>query len=94
MIDKNNILSPGEILKAIPGLTRDKLNYWALKCYIDVVVEKRANRGYNFFKEKDLPIIKKAYEYIVIKKMKDREAFNKIHGKHRSFSDHAPLHFI
>lgn len=79
MIKTNNKLSPGEVLKAVPGLTRDKLNYWVLKRYIDAIVDQRGNRKYNFFGPKDLPIIKKAYDYIMIKKMKDSEAFRKIY---------------
>ena len=71
-------MSPKEVLDAVPGLTRDKLNYWVLKQYIDVDVDQRGNRKYNYFRPKELPIIKKAYDYVMIKKMKDSEAFGKI----------------
>lgn len=79
MTNINNNMSPGEVLREVPGLTRDKLNYWVLKRYIDVVVDQRGNRKYNFFRQKDLLIIQKAYDYIIIKKMKDSEAFRKIY---------------
>lgn len=79
MLKNNEKLSPKEVLEAVPGLTRDKLNYWALKRYIDVDVEKRGNRKYNYFNPSILPIIKKAYDYIIINKMKDSDAFEKIY---------------
>lgn len=74
----NDEMSPKEVLDAVPGLTRDKLNYWALKRYVNVKVDRKGNRNYNYFSRKELPIIKKAYHYIIENKMKDNEAFKKI----------------
>ncbi len=80
-MSNNNELSPKEVLEAVPALTREKLNHWVLKRYIYANIDQRGNRKYNFFKHKALPIIIKAYDYIMIKKMKDSEAFKKIHDE-------------
>ena len=79
MAKNSNDMSPKDVLDAVPGLTRDKLNYWALKQYVDVKIEKKGTRKYNHFRPEDLPTIKKAYAYVMINKMKDSEAFEKIY---------------
>ena len=72
-------LSPGDILRKIPGLTRDKLSYWVLKRYVPAKIESSGNRNVTKFEESVLPFIQKAYELIVVRKIKDREAFQILH---------------
>ncbi len=75
------LLTPGEMLNEVPGLKRHKLDYWCDKDYVPFVVETRSNRDYRFHEEKNIPIIKKAYELIIEGGMKDKEAFNRIYGQ-------------
>ncbi|MCP4681069.1 MAG: hypothetical protein GY864_01885 [Desulfobacterales bacterium] len=78
---KNNNLSPGEVLEKIPGLRRDKLNYWAKSGYLEIVREQIGNRDFTFYPKSSLPTIKAAYKLIVEGGMKDKVAFKRIDEK-------------
>jgi hypothetical protein len=81
----DTLLTPGEILNKVHGLTRTKLDYWVDKRYISVIIQTRTGRDYRHYEERHIPILKKAVELSIEGGMKDKEAFNRIYN-HYGFS--------
>jgi hypothetical protein len=84
MYSNSECLSPIEILEKFPNLKREKLMYWTTKGYLKTKVETKGNRKYNYFYPEDLPKIERAYDLIIVRKMKDCEAFNIINKENNN----------
>ena len=70
-------MDAGEILAQVERLTHDKLTYFVRVGYIKPKKVKHGTLYYNEFSQKDLEIIKRAWEYITLSDMRVRAAFEK-----------------
>lgn len=71
------IMNAGEILEQVDGLTNDKLTYFVRAGYIQPKKIKRGSLNYNNFSEKDLELVKHAWNYIKSYGTKTSVAFEK-----------------
>ena len=70
-------MTGGEILKQVEGLTHDKLTYFVRAGYLHPKKIKRGSLDYNKFTEKDLALVKRAWDYIKTYDMKTKAAFDR-----------------
>ena len=70
-------MTAGEILKQVEGLTHDKLTYFVRAGYLSPKKIKRGTLNYNKFSDKDLFLVKRAWDYIKTYDMKTSAAFGR-----------------
>jgi DNA-binding transcriptional MerR regulator len=70
-------MDAGEIIAQVERLTHDRLTYFVRVGYVKPKKVKHGNLYYNEFSQRDLEIIKRAWEYITISDMRVRAAFEK-----------------
>lgn len=76
-------LMPGEVIKEVSGLPRDKLEYYVRAGYVHPKIITRDGRNYKQYSQKEVAILKQAYGYIKENKMQVREAFKKARDDYR-----------
>jgi len=57
-------MTAGDVLKLVSGLTRDKLSYFVRAGYVSPKKVKRGSLDQNLFSERDVFLIKRAWEYM------------------------------
>jgi len=67
----------GDILQQVDGLTHDKLTYFVRAGYLNPNKIERGSLNYNDFSEKDLFLVKRAWEYIKTYDTKTKAAFKR-----------------
>jgi len=70
-------MNAGEIIQQAEGLTHDKLTYFVRAGYVQPEKIKRGSLLYNEYSQKDLDLIKIAWDYIKTYDMKTRSAFQR-----------------
>lgn len=70
-------MNAGAILYEVDGLTRDKLTYFVRAGYLNPKKNERGSLSYNDFSDKDLFLVKRAWEYIKTYDMKTKSAFKR-----------------
>lgn len=70
-------MNAGEILERVEGLTHDKLTYFVRAGYLRPKKIKRGSLNYNDFSEKDLELVKLAWDHIQSYGTKTSIAFEK-----------------
>ena len=80
MVENTDRYGPGDILIAVSGLTRDKLNYWVLKGYIQPIqiTKGKSKQVYNNYTNDTLALTKEAYQMIVVDGLKDSKTFERL----------------
>ena len=71
----------GGVLKRVDGLTYDKLIYFVRAGYVNPRKIKSQSLYYNDFSEKDVELIKRAWELIFKHKVKIKTAFERAREK-------------
>lgn len=71
------IMNAGEMLEKVDGLTHDKLTYFVRAGYLKPKKIKRGSLHYNEFSDKDLQLVKVAWDYIKAYGTKTSIAFEK-----------------
>jgi hypothetical protein len=70
-------MTAGNVLKLVRGLTRDKLSYFVRAGYVTPKKIKRGSLDQNLFSERDVFLIKRAWEYISRYETRPKAAFEK-----------------
>ena len=70
-------MNAGNILQQVDGLTHDKLTYFVRAGYLNPKKIKRGSLDYNDFSEKDLFLVRRAWEYIKTYDMKTKTAIKR-----------------
>lgn len=70
-------MTAGNVLKLVNGLTRDKLSYFVRAGYVTPKKIKRGSLDQNLFSERDVFLIKRAWEYISRYETRPKAAFEK-----------------
>jgi meiotically up-regulated gene 157 (Mug157) protein len=68
----------GEVLKRVHGLTNDKLTYFVRAGYVRARRIKRKSLYFNDFSEKDVEVIRRAWELISKHDVRTRAAFERV----------------
>lgn len=68
----------GEVLKRVHGLTNDKLTYFVRAGYVRPRKIKKKSLYFNDFSEKDVEVIKRAWELISKHDVRTRAAFKRV----------------
>ena len=71
-------MNAGNILQQVDGLTHDKLTYFVRPGYLNPKKIKRGSLDYNDFSEKDLFLVRRAWEYIQTYDMRIKAAFKRV----------------
>jgi len=68
----------GEVLKRVHGLTNDKLTYFVRAGYVRPRKIKKKSLYFNDFSEKDVEVIRRAWELISKHDVRTRAAFERV----------------
>jgi hypothetical protein len=70
-------MTAGNVLKLVRGLTRDKLSYFVRAGYVTPQKVKRGSLDQNLFSERDVFLIRRAWEYMSRYQTRPKAAFEK-----------------
>ena len=76
-------MNAGDILQQVDGLTHDKLTYFVRAGYLNPEKIERGSLNYNDFSDKDLFLVKCAWEYIITYDMKIKAAFKRAEDEYK-----------